>query len=1042
MSLLQLLKLPQPKSFLAPAPSPTMSGAPGGPGGPVASGPSGASASNGAKPAEAKGGHGGGDADVHAEAKKARGAIEARQAEAAETWKRLDKLTPLLEAKVKAATGEEKKKLLVQQGQFKKKMEEAGSAMKQAKADLEVIDNPASGREELMKIMARHGSNAKVSEEMEISSPGLDPYKASVNKDVTTTITSYQNGKATVEKERDKQHVGLDGVTALHSKETEVHGRDSVARNSEEKKTNLSLTGKLSVEEKKVAEVEQHDGKKSSVEHSTSKEISAKGASKSVTDKVTNLDGSSSSMTKTQGVERGEGQVTATTGATVTQTSKSGTAHATDKKASGGFDAKDGAMGAHGGLDGGKSVTSKKGMQAGATLSVHANVKCQIGEPKGEPKLYPVTLTVSFGGALGVSGGVGKKEGSKGSASVELKGSDEKSMTVTHMLTEEQLGNYTQALEAASKGSKVAATEAEFSIIATGVNEGWGKAREMWATGDKNLAKGLDRAGDSKELAEKKSGGVAVKGNAGGIGIGGGVTDTAEHSTKVTRNDKGTLDVDTDSAHTRKTDKSGSMSAGVMGLNVGKSHTHKTSFGYSITIDPKNDPDGKILDALSKCEREEQYAVFMGLYKGKFTLTGKTEGKSDADSLDTGVSVAGVNVFSMGEGHGVDEKTRTDAKGNVVSKTVAAHANIGGKLGGWADSKNDDAVAEIDGEGHGKMKLTTTQNDNHNSRSRDKRDKKAQEKLAGKGKQSGALADLAGGEEEDSATHDVSGLTFSNADLKKIGGVACRSLGAFVGLHRRADEIEDLKKAGIAIAKGKGAPGVVAEQLTRFIGGDSVERLETVRRIARGGYHATMGSAFEFPDSIRGLQEDYETVIDDGLVKKINAIGSKSQVKAKEECQRLLKICASLMSDIGACKDFDNTATRAEMVQKLELVRQNLAVSVKGFGGEKPVADMKQLAADGERLVKQCGAFFVDQGKLFAELQDLKGNDRLIPNSDRGDARKLIKKLEDLIYRWRGQWYLLKDNYKAQGVPESVAMLPGIVPDEKVVDFWDRACEN
>ena len=153
-------------------------------------------------------------------------------------------------------------------------------------------------------------------------------------------------------------------------------------------------------------------------------------------------------------------------------------------------------------------------------------------------------------------------------------------------------------------------------------------------------------------------------------------------------------------------------------------------------------------------------------------------------------------------------------------------------------------------------------------------------------------------------------------------------------------------------------------------------------------------------------------------------------------------MCDSLMSDIGACKDFSNPDIRAEMVQKLELVRQNLAVSAKGFAGEKPVADMKQLAADGDRLVKQCSAFYVDQQKLFGELYELKGDYKVILTSDLGDAKKLIKKLENLIYRWRGQWYLLKDNYKAQGLPEAMLMIPTILPDEKVVDFWDAACGN
>ena len=1041
MSLLRLLNLPVPKSLLM-AQGPAESGSAQANGSAVVARPP----TMGAPQGQAANGSGPGADAVHAEAAKMRGVIEAKRKEAQERLDKLEKLGPVLKQMSDAATGEKKKELAAKQAVLVKKTAETEREIKESIADLEAIDNPGSRREELVSIMARRGARTHIESDIEVDSPGLDPYKKSVNHDRTTTTTEYADGKATTEKVHDKQHVGIGGYNAEHSNEKVVQTKDSTARTSEEKKSHVSWTGKASVEEKKVSEVELADGRKSSAEHSTAKEISAKGAEKTETHKVTNFDGSSSEKTKKQGVERGEGQVTATTSTTVTQTSKSGTAHATEKEASGGIDVKDGAMGAHGGLDGGKTVTNKKGMQAGATLSVHANVTCKIGEPKGEPKRYPVTLTVSFGGSVGVSGGAGKKEGSKASASVEIKGSDEKSMTVTHMLTEEQLGTYIQALEAAAKGSKVAATESEFAIIAAGVKQGWGVAREMHKSGGDAVTKKatdtLVNPGDAIKVTDTKTGGVGVKGEGKGIGIGYGVTDTDTKTLEVKRNEKGGIDAETESEHGRTKNKSGSMALLGMGVSVGKTTTHKTSFGYSITIDPKDDPDGKILEALGMCESQMQYALFMGLYKGRITVTGKTEGKSDAESLDTGVSVAGVTVFSMGEGHGVDEKTKTDAKGKVVSKTVAAHANIGAKLGGWADSKNDDAVAEIDGEGHGKLKLSSTDNDNHNSRSRDKHDKKAQEKLAGKGKQTGALTDLAGGEEEDLATHDVSGLTLSNADLKKIGGVACRSLPAWVGLHRRADEIEDLRKAGIEIAKAKGAPGVVAEQLTRFIGGDSVERLETVRRIARGGYHATTGSAFEFPDSIRGLQEDYETVIDDGLVKKINEIGRKSQVKAKEECQRLLKMCDTLMSEIGACKDFRNTATRAEMVQKLELVRQNLAVSVKGFAGEKPAVDMKQLVEDGKRLAKQCSAFYSDHMKLSVELYDLKGDDKMIPNSDRGDARKLIKKLEDLIYRWRGQWYLLKDNYKAQGLPEAMLMIPTILPNEKVVDFWDKACGN
>jgi len=1014
MSLLQALKLPVPKHFL-----------------PMAAGPAAQ-----------------GDAsDLRAQALRLQTAIEARRKQQADLLLQLQAAEPQLAKLAAAAKGDTKKQVAARQALVAKKKAEAERDLAEIEADLGTIGNAGAKREALVAVLARNGAGGKVAERVETTGLGLHSFNENpLKRDVTTTRTSYENGKATVEKRHETSKVDLHGVTSTQSKEKEVTSANLSVRTSEEKKTNVSVTGKVSIDRSTKTEVELPDGRKSSLENGRASEFSAKGASQTQTVKKVNFDGSGAATTVKNEFERGEGKATATSSSSVTNTSASGTGRTTDKKASGGLIAGKDGIGAGGSLAGGRKITSKGGRQAGVVAGLHANVVCNIGKPSGDPPMYAVKLTVSFGGSVAASGGLGQKEGAKASGSVEVKRSQENTMVVMHMLDEKALGTYTDALAEVSKGSKVAATGEEFAIIAAGVKQGWSVAREMYKPGGNAVTRkatdGLVKPGDAIKVTESKTGGISGKAGGKGVGVGYGVADTDTNSLDVKRNDKGGLDVDAESEHGRETNASASMEVLGMGVSVGSTNTHKTSFGYSITIDPKNDPDGKILEAYQRCRSRAQFALFIGMYKGKITVTGQTEGQSDAHSLSTGVSIAGVEVFSMGEGHGVDEKTKTDADGKLVGKTVVAHANIGGKLVGWADSKNDDAVAEIDGQGHGRVTLTTTLNDNHNSRSRDKRDKDFKEKLAGKGPQTGALTGLAGGEESDTATHDVSGLKLSNADLKRIGGVACRSLPAWIDLRRRVDEKEDLRKAGIEIAKAKGAPAVVAEQLTRFIGGDSVERLETVRRIARGGYHATMGSAFEFPDSIRRLQEDYDIVTDDELVGKVNAIGKKTPAQAKAICQEYVKTCDSLMSEIAACKDFDNTATRAEMVQRLELRRQKLAIAVKGFGGEKPVADPKQLAEDGVRLLRQCSNFYVDQSKLLAELYDLKGGDKMIPNSDRGDARKLIKKLEDLIYRWRGEWYLLKENYQAQGLPEGMLMMPTVLPDEKVVDYWDTACGN
>jgi hypothetical protein len=48
----------------------------------------------------------------------------------------------------------------------------------------------------------------------------------------------------------------------------------------------------------------------------------------------------------------------------------------------------------------------------------------------------------------------------------------------------------------------------------------------------------------------------------------------------------------------------------VVGCEVGNTQVHKTDFGYSIQIDPKQDPDGKISRGSSRARRGA-YNVFI-----------------------------------------------------------------------------------------------------------------------------------------------------------------------------------------------------------------------------------------------------------------------------------------------------------------------------------------------------------------------------------------------------------------------------------------------
>ena len=1042
MSLLQVLNLPLPTRLMPPG------GATGST--PGASGASTAFAGASATPQPAPKAPqphapANGSPDLRAASTKLKAPIEARQREALAAMPQLQKLDTLIEEKLKTATGDERKHLLAKKAALDKRTAETQQTIVQAKEDLEAIENPATRREELVAILARHRIAGSRATEVEIDSPGLDKKQTDRNHDVTTTTTSYDKGTATIDKVHDQRHVGVGGSTSTHAHETEVRTADSTVRTTDEKKTHLSTTGKASVETKKSLEVETADGKTSKREQTSAKEISAKGASHTQTVKTTNLDGSGTEATKTHAVERGEGKVIAKTGTSTTTTTASGTATKHDTNVSGGMVAGKDGYGATGAIEKGKTLTTKDGRQVGAVGGLHANVVCNVGEPKGDPPVYAVTVTVSFGGSVGVSAGRGKQEGSKASVDVSVKASEERSMTVTHMLPAAELPGYVQALQDASKkGGKVAATHREFEIIAAGVNNGWDAARRVWKGGGaitKQTTDGLTHTGDSIEKSEASGRGAAIKGKVLGVGGGVGKTETDEHSTKVTRNEKGGLDVEGKGAHGSERSVSGSLDAGVASLEVGTAHTHKTSFGYAITIDPKNDPGGKMLADLARCKTEVDYNIFIMAHTGKISVTGITKGHADGDATNTSVGVGGLKL-GMGTHQGVGVETTRDIKGKVTHQKVEGHAGAGGTLGPLADSVDEDAVAEVDEKGHAELTLTRTTKDNHNSRARDRRIEKLKQKvgLAKKeGGSSGALATGSGGEEDDSTVKDVSGLKLTHKELKTIGAKFLGPKEVWIGRWRRADEKGDWIKCGAAIARGKGAPGVVAEELARFIGGDRVERMHTVEQFIRGGWATIkMGQAFEFPDAIRSVQADYDTVMDDGLPKRMDALAAKDAAKAVEECKRLQALAAAVMDKVSACQDFSSPGTKGEMLHHLQVRRDMLTSAIKGYAGQ-PVEDIERLKKRADEWMKLCADFYVQQTRLLSDLSDLLGNDKHFLARDLGDANKVLHQLDDLHNRWWPYYAELKGTMKKLGAPNFD--LPNIKPNDDRLKFYQQATQ-
>ena len=456
----------------------------------------------------------------------------------------------------------------------------------------------------------------------------------------------------------------------------------------------------------------------------------------------------------------------------------------------------------------------------------------------------------------------------------------------------------------------------------------------------------------------------------------------------------------------------------------------KTSFGYSITVDPKNDPDGKILEALAACRSALQYEVFIAAYHGKITLTGRTTGQGSADATSIGLGVGPLKA-GIGTHQGVEEETRTDGKGKLVRKKVVGKAGAGGHIGSISDSVDEQGVAEIDGEGNATLTLTRTSNDSNSGEAfKRKAARLAGQALPGAG---GALAKAGEGADEDTATQDVSGIRLSNKDLKRIGGIACRSMGAWMGAIRRSDEKADWRAAGQAIARGKGTPAVVAEQVARFIGGDRVERLATVELFLRGGSDKTIGSAYEFPNALRPLQADYDRITAESLPRELDQLAAKDRTKAVEECKRLAAIADTLDQKIRASNDFANKAAKMEMLQRIVRRRKDLGEGIKGYAGDnQPENDPRLLEQSRERLTKQCSSFFQEQARLHGELTDLMDGETYFLARDKGKARAIVRRLDDLQQRWWVDYRELKSTAQKMGMPNYD--VPMFRPDQALLE--------
>ena len=802
----------------------------------------------GAKPAV----NGGDDAGARKAALAAKGVIERKHKEAYAAWTRLAEAEPKVAKLIAASTGPQKAALVAKKKLLDAKIAEANEAVTQLQKDLKALDSPATSRDEHVRILARAESKDTAIGLSEVDLHQDNLGRKPGEKHETRTTTAYDNGKATIEKTEKKRTYGLDGLTVSNSKQTETSFEGNTVKTGEEKKTNVSLTGKVSREEKKSVEIETADGKKMKVEKTSSAEISAGGVSGTQTQKSEHRDGSSDETSLSGGIERGDGKIAAVAGKSTTATDASGDAVTTGKKGKvGGIAGKDG----YGALAGGEGTFKnqrKGGFNTGVVAGLDANVVCNIGDPVGKPPnvKYPLTLTVNLGGAIGVSTGYAK-EGGSGKASVEAKVGKAVFLKRTYVLDETEAKDYVESLTAAATGGTAAATHKEFAIIAAGLSKGWPFAQSMFKSGSADL-----KAGESSERggSTTKSGKLAADVKV--VTLEASAESSEEHGAKTTRNEDGTLDAELTGTTTDKVSGKVGIKSGLVGGSAGKAHSFTTSSGYVIKIDPKKDPKGERQKALDACDGQADYDKFAAKYPE--TVESATRGTDETDSKTVGLSVGEVDA-EIGLHNRVKKSTKTGKGGKLEQMKIVGSAGAGGSIGVGdtriGDSVENVADATIDGQGNANVTLTKTRKATDWGKlvkakvpfMGDDKDEDGKKKPA-----KGLLAKATGAkDEEDTDSHDVFGLTLSNKDLDAIAKIAGGDKrrwekGALMDYRNSHDDWEACRQAIVAAG---GNRQVVARELSEFVGGSKSNRLDMLVRFLRPDGDVSIGARANFPDS-------------------------------------------------------------------------------------------------------------------------------------------------------------------------------------------------
>jgi len=952
-----------------------------------------------------------------AEAKNIQGQLQATHERAYAAWTKAEARQKALAGQLEALDRKDpaRARLEAAKSAVDKKVDEAHGVVERVQADLKTIAGFESKPVDLAGILVRQTSNADLVAHVEVDLHEQEK-KLPGEKHVTITTTTFKDGKATIETSDSQRTIGLDGVTTTNTNQIETIGKKGSERTSKEDKTNVSLDGVTSSQTTRT-EKEDRKGRKSSTETSNTLQVGKGGVTASSIEKVTNKDGSSVSTSNSAGVERGDGKLGGAASTSATVTDKDGTATTGSLASKGGMKAGKDGYGLFSEATGGIADEKESGRYSKGTLSFGGNITCNIGDPDGQPPMYPLTLKVEFAATVGSGVGHDKKAApgkpkAAAKGSLDLKASAAAMMVIERRLSAKQLPVYVDALEGAAKSGKAAATWKELTIIAAGISETWEVAKQMYLGGAALSASVGKAEGDKTTLGTDTSAGVGGKLNVKAVSVEAGYSEGKKKSTTAKRNKEGGLDVETNLEESGAGSLGAGFDAGAAGMAQKGERTFKTSIGYMVTIAAADDADGKLLAAFHACKTPAAQKKFIEENAKRIKLTGMKTGKAEGESKELDLTVLGANL-NLGWQQGTEEKVTTDAAGKMTESEVTGTQGVGGSFGvgtaRFGDSSTSTATSKRDGEGNVRLDLS--------KETKSTSLKKLIKKLPFMGddepegddrkKPTGLLAAAAGGGAADDGIDDkdLALLQVTKADVVKIVAIAKGDVNRWTAAAATSgDSYEPWRGLGRKIAGGTSDPGVVADELARFVGSDKSNRLKILDRLLRPSGDTSMAARVSFPEKAKKLQKPYDELVTAASEARIEARAkSDGPAAADKEAQKLLEQIDQLYADLSSSNAYEmQRSVQAEMLSAInERKTAVLAARRKNAGKQSEAEEAEALQNEYGRLRKDCVHYAVMEEAPLKDVLELIDGRKEIRALQFADAVAPIRQLSDLYAIWK-----------------------------------------